>query len=206
MTCRRARMSVAVLLSATTIAAPMAVRAQAKGQSDRAVTLLMDFALNTIPRQFRQPNGEVITIDRTKRMRSWCPWRRPGRSSRRRPSARAQYCDLPEEQTANFQSMMQRGARLRQMDQAAGSVHHPAACDDSGLPDGHHEGQFQGDGEAGPRSITKGPVWTEPCTDRCAKTSRRGYRPTSARLWPSRPPKVTQPAQRAEPISGTITK
>ena len=54
MTCRRARKCVAVLLSATTIAAPMAVQAQAKGQSDRAVTLLMDFAWNTIPRQFRR--------------------------------------------------------------------------------------------------------------------------------------------------------
>jgi hypothetical protein len=91
------------------MAAPLAAHAQAKPQNDRAVTLLMNFAWNTIPRQFRQPNGEVIIIDRTKKSEIMVPLEKAREivtvADR---SARAQYCNLPEEQGANFQSMMQR--------------------------------------------------------------------------------------------------
>jgi hypothetical protein len=109
MTGRRAKDGVTLLVTAAMIAAPMAVQAQAKGQSDRAVTILMEFAWNSLPRQFRSSDGEVIVIDRANKNEVMVPLEKARQIVNVGDlSARAQYCDLPEEQTANFQSMMRR--------------------------------------------------------------------------------------------------
>ncbi|HSR79229.1 MAG TPA: hypothetical protein VLL28_00455 [Hyphomicrobiaceae bacterium] len=207
MTWRRARTSVAVLLSATTIAAPLAVRAQAKGQSDRAVTLLMDFAFNTIPRQFRQPNGEVITIDRTKKNEIMVPLEKAREivtvADR---SARAQYCNLPEEQSANFQSMMQREVasdRWTKQQLVFITLLHVSTV---AYLTGSMRVTFEGDGEAGSEMITKGPVWTEPCTDRLREDIKSRVLAYINEAVAIPAAKGEQPAQRVEPISGTITK
>ena len=207
MTRGRARKCVAVLLSVTTIAAPLSVRAQAKPQNDRAVTLLMDFALNTIPRQFRQPNGEVITIDRTKKSEIVVPLEKAREivtvADR---SARAQYCSLPEEQSANFQSMMQREVacdRWTKQQQVFIALLHATTV---AYLTGSVRVMFEGDGEIGMEVITKGPVWTEPCTDRLREDIKSRVLAYINEV-PAIPAAKSDPAApRAEPVSGTITK
>ena len=196
-----------VLLSATTIAAPLAVRAQAKGQSDRAVTLLMDFALTTIPRQFRQPNGEVITIDRTKKSEIVVPLEKAREivtvADR---SARAQYCNLPEEQSANFQSLMQREVasdRWTKQQLVFITLLHATTV---AYLTGSMRVTFEGDGETGPEVVTKGPVWTEPCTDRLREDIKSRVLAYVNEV-PAIPAAKDDPAApRAEPVSGSITK
>lgn len=207
MTRGRARKCVAVLLSVTTIAAPLSVRAQAKPQNDRAVTLLMDFALNTIPRQFRQPNGEVITIDRTKKSEIVVPLEKAREivtvADR---SARAQYCSLPEEQSANFQSMMQRevaSERWTKQQLVFITLLHATTV---AYLTGSVRVMFEGDGEIGMEVITKGPVWTEPCTDRLREDIKSRVMAYINEV-PAIPAAKDGPtAPRAEPVSGTITK
>lgn len=207
MTCRRARTCVVVLLSATAIAAPLAALAQAKPQNDRAVTLLMNFAWNTIPRQFRQPNGEVITIDRTKKSEITVPLEKAREivtvADR---SARAQYCNLPEEQGANFQSMIQRelaSERWTKQQLVFITLLHATTV---AYLTGSLRVTFEGDDEAGTEIVTKGPVWTEPCTDRLREDIKSRVLAYINEV-PAIPAAKDEPAApRAEPVSGTLTK
>lgn len=207
MTCRRARTCVVVLLSATAIAAPLAALAQAKPQNDRAVTLLMNFAWNTIPRQFRQPNGEVITIDRTKKSEITVPLEKAREivtvADR---SARAQYCNLPEEQGANFQSMIQRelaSERWTKQQLVFITLLHATTV---AYLTGSLRVTFEGDDEAGTEVVTKGPVWTEPCTDRLREDIKSRVLAYINEV-PAIPAAKDEPAApRAEPVSGTLTK
>jgi hypothetical protein len=207
MSCRRAKQGGVVLLAATMIAPPMAVHAQAKAQNDRAVTLLMNFALNTIPRQFRQPNGEVISIDRTKKDEIVVPIEKAREivtvADR---SARAQYCNLPEEQSANFQSLMQRElASERWSKQQLVFITLLHATTVAYLTGSMHI-TFEGEGEAGKEVVTKGPVWTEPCTDRLRDDIKSRVLAYIAEM-PAIPAAKDDPATpRAEPVSGTLTK
>jgi hypothetical protein len=208
MTRRRARTCVVVLLSATTIAAPLSVYAQAKPQNDRAVTLLMKFALNTIPRQFRQPNGEVIIIDRSKTNEIVVPLEKAREvvtvADR---SARAQYCNLPEEQSSNFQSLMQRevaSERWTKQQLVFITLLHATTV---AYLTGSLRVTFEGDGESGGTEVvTKGPVWTEPCTDRLREEikSRVLAYINEAPAIPAAKDEAATP--RAEPVSGTLTK
>jgi hypothetical protein len=207
MTRGRARKCVVGLLSATTIAAPLSVCAQAKPQNDRAVTLLMDFALNTIPRQFRQPNGEVITIDRTKKSEITVPLEKAREivtvADR---SARAQYCNLPEEQGANFQSMMQRevaSERWTKQQLVFITLLHATTV---AYLTGSMRVTFEGDGEAGTEVVTKGPVWTEPCTDRLREDIKSRVLAYINEVPAIPAAKGDAAAPRAEPVSGTLTK
>ena len=196
-----------VLLSATTIVAPLAAHAQAKPQNDRAVTLLMDFALSTIPRQFRQPNGEVVTIDRTKKGEIVVPLEKAKEivavADR---SARAQYCSLPEEQNANFQSMMQReiaSERWTKQQLVFITLLHATTV---AYLTGTVRVMFEGDGEIGMEVITKGPAWTEPCTDRLREDIKSRVLAYINEV-PAIPAAKDDPAApRAEPVSGTLTK
>jgi hypothetical protein len=198
---------VVVLFSATTMAAPLAAHAQAKPQNDRAVTLLMNFAWNTIPRQFRQPNGEVITIDRTKKEEIVVPLEKAREivtvADR---SARAQYCNLPEEQGANFQSLMQRevgSERWTKQQLVYITLLHATTV---AYLTGSLRVTFEGNGEAGTEVVTKGPVWTEPCTDRLREEIKSRVLAYINEV-PTIPAAKDGPAApRAEPVSGTITK
>jgi len=205
MSCRRAKQCVVGLLAATMIAPPLAARAQAKAQNDRAVTLLMNFAFNTIPRQFRQPNGEVITIDRTKKNEIVVPIEKAREivtvADR---SARAQYCNLPEEQSANFQSMMQRelaSERWTKQQLVFITLLHATTV---AYLTGSMRVTFEGEG--GTEVVTRGPVWTEPCTDRLREDIKSRVLAYINEV-PAIPAAKGDPATpRAEPISGTLTK
>jgi hypothetical protein len=207
MSCRRAKQCVVVLLATAMIAPPLTVHAQAKPQNDRAVTLLMNFALNTIPRQFRQPNGEVITIDRTKKSEIVVPLEKAREvvtvADR---SARAQYCNLPEEQSANFQSMMQRelaSERWTKQQLVFITLLHATTV---AYLTGSMRVTFEGDGESGTEVVTKGPVWTEPCTDRLREDIKSRVLAYINEV-PAIPAAKDEPATpRAEPVSGTLTK
>ena len=170
------RTCVTLLLTAAAIAAPMAVQAQAKGQSDRAVTILMEFAWNTIPRQFRQPNGEVIIIDRANKNEIMVPLEKAREivnvGDR---SARAQYCDLPEEQTANFQSMMRRELASEQWTKQQlvfiTLLHATTVAYLTGTMKVHVRGRGRG---GTPRSSPRDRCGPSPAPTRCARTSSRG--------------------------------
>ena len=65
---------------------------------------------------------------------------------------------------------------------------------------------FEGNGEAGTEVVTKGPVWTEPCTDRLREEIKSRVLAYINEV-PTIPAAKDGPAApRAEPVSGTITK
>jgi hypothetical protein len=205
---KRARDGVALFVAAAAVAVPLAVQAQAKGQSDRAVNVLMEFAWNTIPRQFRQPDGEVITIDRAHKSEVVVPLEKAREivavGDR---SARAQYCNLPEEQGANFQSMMRRelaSEKWTKQQLVFITLLHATTV---AYLTGTMRVTVEGEGETGAEIITKGPVWTEPCTDQLREEIRSrvlAYVNEAAASIPASKDGVA--GQRVEPVSGTITK
>jgi hypothetical protein len=157
---------VGMLVAAAVIAVPMSALAQAKGHSDRSVQTLMEYTWGTIPTSFRTPNGDTITIDKTKKKDIMIPLEKAkevvGVADR---SARAQYCGLMEEQDANFQTMM-RKERLSEHWSPQQLVFitllHATTV---AYMTGTMKFQFGEDGQKDVEIVTKGPIWTEPCTD-----------------------------------------
>ena len=120
-------------------------------------------------------------------------------------SARAQYCDLPEEQSANFQSMMRGSSRPSKWTKQQLRVHHPAApATTVAYLTGTHAGLFQGEGEAGPEVVTKGPVMDRALHGQGA----RGHQVARSRPTSSEAPAIpaakdaTPATPRAEPVFG----
>jgi hypothetical protein len=207
MTGRRAKDGVTLLVTAAVIAAPMAVQAQAKGQSDRAVTILMEFAWNSLPRQFRGSDGQVIVINRANKNEVIVPLEKARQIVNVGDlSARAQYCDLPEEQTANFQSMMRREVAsekwTRQQVVFITLLHATTVA----YLTGTMKVLFQGDGEAAPEIVTKGPVWTEPCTDKVREEIKSRITAYVGEVPAIPAAKDDISGRRAEPVFGTATK
>ena len=112
MSIRIARPSVVVGCAAVLVAAAAAVpAAAAKDLSDRSVRVLMDYAWALVPQKFRTPDGKTIEVDRTKKSDVVVPLDTAREVIRvARLSAHAQMCDLPEEQVANYQTLMRREA------------------------------------------------------------------------------------------------
>jgi hypothetical protein len=207
MTGRRAKDGVTLLVTAAMIAAPMAVQAQAKGQSDRAVTILMEFAWNSLPRQFRSSDGEVIVIDRANKNEVMVPLEKARQIVNVGDlSARAQYCDLPEEQTANFQSMMRRevgSEKWTKQQMVFITLLHATTV---AYLTGTMKVLFQGEGDAAPEIVTKGPVWTEPCTDKVREDIKSRITAYIAEAPPIPVAKDDIAGKRAEPVFGTVAK
>ena len=207
MTGRRAKDGVTLLLTAAVIAAPMAVQAQAKGQSDRAVTILMEFAWNSLPRQFRGSDGEVIVIDRANKNEVMVPLEKARQIVNVGDlSARAQYCDLPEEQTANFQSMMRRELASEKWTKQQVVFITLLHATTVAYLTGTMKVLFQGEGGTAPEIVMKGPVWTEPCTDKLREDikSRITAYIAEAPAIPAATDAIS--GKRAEPVFGTVTK
>jgi hypothetical protein len=92
--------------------------AQAKELSDKSVLALMRYAWSLVPQRFTTPQGKVIEVDKSKPSDSVVPIETAREVIRvARMSAYAQLCELPEEQRANYQTLMRREEEKKWTDQ-----------------------------------------------------------------------------------------
>jgi hypothetical protein len=85
--------------------------ARAQEMSQKSVETLMEYAWAITPDRFTKPNGQTVEIDRNNRPQVEVPLDTAREVIRvGRLSAHAQVCDLKEEHTANFRTMMAREA------------------------------------------------------------------------------------------------
>ena len=92
--------------------------AQAKELSEKSVLALMRYAWALVPQKFTTPQGKVIEVDKSKPSESVVPIETAREVIRvARLSAYAQICELPEEQRANYQTLMHREAAKKWTDQ-----------------------------------------------------------------------------------------
>jgi hypothetical protein len=92
--------------------------AQTKEMSDKSVLALMRYAWALVPQKFTTPQGKVIEVDKSKPSDSVVPIETAREVIRvARMSAFAQLCELPEEQRANYQTLMKREEEKKWSDQ-----------------------------------------------------------------------------------------
>jgi hypothetical protein len=92
--------------------------AQAKELSEKSVMALMRYAWSLVPQKFTTPQGKVIEVDKSKPSESVVPIETAREVIRvARMSAYAQLCELPEEQRANYQTLMRREEAKKWTDQ-----------------------------------------------------------------------------------------
>jgi hypothetical protein len=92
--------------------------AQAKELSEKSVLALMRYAWSLVPQKFTTPQGKVIEVDKSKPSESVVPIETAREVIRvARMSAYAQLCELPEEQRANYQTLMRREEGKKWTDQ-----------------------------------------------------------------------------------------
>ena len=83
--------------------------AQNKELSDKSVLTLMRYAWGMVPEKFTTPLGKTILVDKSHASESIVPLDIARDVIRvARMTAYAQLCDLPEEQRANYQTLMRR--------------------------------------------------------------------------------------------------
>ena len=83
--------------------------AQNKELSDKSVLTLMRYAWGMVPEKFTTPLGKTILVDKSHASEAVVPLEIARDVIRvARMSAYAQLCDLPEEQRANYQTLMRR--------------------------------------------------------------------------------------------------
>jgi hypothetical protein len=83
--------------------------AQSKELSDKSVLTLMRYAWGMVPEKFTTPLGKTIIVDKSRASESIVPIDIAREVIRvARMSAYAQFCELPEEQRANYQTLMRR--------------------------------------------------------------------------------------------------
>ncbi|KAB2911459.1 MAG: hypothetical protein F9K29_22460 [Hyphomicrobiaceae bacterium] len=103
--------SVGLLWAVAVAIAPASAGAQNKELSDKSVTMLMQYAWAMTPAKFTTPQGKVIEVDKNKPKDVIIPLDVAREVIRvGRLSAYAQICELGEEQTANYQTLMRREA------------------------------------------------------------------------------------------------
>jgi hypothetical protein len=85
------------------------VDAQGKELSEKSVRLLMEYAWALTPPKFTAPDGKVIEVNKAKRNEVVVPVETAREVIQvARLTAYAQLCELPEEQRANYQTLMRR--------------------------------------------------------------------------------------------------
>lgn len=85
------------------------VKAQGKELSEKSVALLMQYAWALTPPKFTSPDGKTIEVDKSKPKEVIVPLDTAREVIRvARLTAYAQLCELPEEQRANYQTLMKR--------------------------------------------------------------------------------------------------
>lgn len=93
------------------VGAVMLVNAPASGQelSERSVKTFMDYAWALTPAKFTKPDGTSVEVDKKDRSKAEVPVETAREVIKvGRLTAHAQICELPEDQVANYRSMMQR--------------------------------------------------------------------------------------------------
>ena len=92
--------------------------AQNKELSDKSVLTLMRYAWGMVPEKFTTPLGKTIIVDKTHASESIVPLDVAREVIRvARLTAYAQLCELPEEQRANYQTLMRREESKKWTDQ-----------------------------------------------------------------------------------------
>ena len=92
--------------------------AQTKELSEKSVLTLMRYAWALVPQKFTTPQGKVIEVDKSKPSDSIVPIETAREVIRvARMSAYASLCELPEEQRANYQTLMKREEEKKWTDQ-----------------------------------------------------------------------------------------
>jgi hypothetical protein len=106
---KRAKAGVALLWMAAVGALGAPACAQGKELSDKSVLTLMRYAWAMVPDKFTTPLGKTILVDKKHASESVVPLETAREVIRvARLSAYAQLCELPEEQRANYQTLMRR--------------------------------------------------------------------------------------------------
>jgi hypothetical protein len=107
---RGANAGVALFLAAAVSGLPAGqAGAQNKELSDKSVLTLMRYAWSLVPEKFTTPLGKTIMVDKKHASESIVPLETAREVIRvARLSAYAQLCELPEEQRANYQTLMRR--------------------------------------------------------------------------------------------------
>jgi hypothetical protein len=101
-------LGLALAASVMTLAGDPA-KAQGKELSDKSVALLMQYAWALTPPKFTAPDGKTIEVDKSKPKDVIVPLDTAREVIRvARLTAYAQLCELPEEQRANYQTLMKR--------------------------------------------------------------------------------------------------
>jgi hypothetical protein len=102
-------LSAGLLAGAVLAAGAGAALAQGKDLSDKSIGTLMDYAWAITPAKFTLPDGKTIEVDKNNRDAAMIPIETARDVVRAgRLSANAQICGLPEEQAANYQTMIGR--------------------------------------------------------------------------------------------------
>jgi len=77
--------------------------------SEKSIQTFMDYAWSLVPQQFTKPDGKTITVDKKKKAEVMVPLDVAREVVRvGRLSAHAQICELLEDQTLNYNSLMRR--------------------------------------------------------------------------------------------------
>lgn len=101
--------AVAALVVASGVAAVGPASAQTKEMSDKSIETLINYAWVITPPKFTTPDGKTIEVDKSKRDQVVVPLDVAREIVKvGRLSASAQICGLPEEQAANYQTLMAR--------------------------------------------------------------------------------------------------
>jgi hypothetical protein len=104
------RAGVALAWAAALIAgSAVSAHSQAKELSEKSVLTLMRYAWGMVPQKFTTPLGKTIEVDKSKASDAIVPMETAREVIHAaRLSAYAQMCELPEEQRANYQTLMRR--------------------------------------------------------------------------------------------------
>jgi hypothetical protein len=156
----------AVCLGLVLTAALSPTLAQEKELSDQSVISMMEWAFALTPQKFTHPNGEVIIVDKTKKNEVMIPVDKAREIIRvGYLSAKAQYCDMAEEQNANYQTMMKRerlsGKWTRQQYLFISQLHLYTVMRLTGKT----KETMTPDGQRQVEVVHEEPMWSEPCTD-----------------------------------------
>ena len=125
---KRARAGVgllaAALITATTLGTAHAQTKEGKQLSDSSVRTLINYAWAMTPAKFTAPDGKVIEVDKSKPQEVIVPLDTAREVIRVAwYSARAQKCELEEEQRANYQTLMKREQTKKWTDQQLLFIH-----------------------------------------------------------------------------------
>jgi hypothetical protein len=116
---KAANAGVALICASAVVAALLGpALAQNKELSDKSVLTLMRYAWGMVPEKFTTPLGKTIIVDKAHASESIVPLDVAREVIRvARLSAYAQLCELPEEQRANYQTLMRREEAKKWSDQ-----------------------------------------------------------------------------------------